>query len=193
MGPIVSIVRYGHGRNAPCINHKQANLLGEPGMGFKIAMMTLDAGRIGIAAQALGIAQAALECAVKYSKERKAFGSPISKLYAIQLKLSQMASALGACVCLLCDVSLPLSPEPSPAQSLVNRRLLCTTDGRPTPSHHRPPHTQTESARLLTWRAAQLKDAGEDYVKEAAMAKLAASEASTFVAHQAIQVSYAIS
>ena len=67
-------------------------------MGFKIAMMTLDAGRIGIAAQALGIAQAALECAVKYSKERKAFGSPISKLYAIQLKLSQMASALGACV-----------------------------------------------------------------------------------------------
>ena len=48
--------------------------------------------------------------------------------------------------------------------------------------------TETESARLLTWRAAQLKDAGEDYVKEAAMAKLAASEAATMVAHQAIQV-----
>ncbi|KAM3569210.1 hypothetical protein VYU27_008680, partial [Nannochloropsis oceanica] len=78
-------------------------------------------------------------CAVKYSKDRKAFGQPISKMYAIQLKLSQMASAL-------------------------------------------------ESARLLTWRAAQLKDAGEDYVKEAAMAKLQASEASTMVAHQAIQV-----
>lgn len=115
------------------------NLLGAPGQGFKIAMISLDAGRIGIAAQALGIGQAALEVAVKYSKDRKAFGSPISKLYAIQLKLSQMSTAL-------------------------------------------------ESARLLTWRAAQLKDAGEDYTKEAAMAKLAASEAATFVSHQAIQV-----
>lgn len=103
------------------------NLLGKPGEGFKIAMKTLDSGRIGIAAQvaaqtdttttittastsddmtgstggcaclqSLGIGQAALELAVKYSKERKAFGAPISKLYAIQLKLSQMACQLGA-------------------------------------------------------------------------------------------------
>ncbi len=58
----------------------------------------------------------------------------------------------------------------------------------PSPSPSLPSPHPTESARLLTWRAAQLKDAGEDYVKEAAMAKLAASEASTMVAHQAIQV-----
>jgi len=114
-------------------------LMGNKGEGFKIAMKTLDAGRIGIAAQALGIAQAALDCATKYAREREAFGKPISSLYSIQHKLSQMA----------CNV---------------------------------------ESARLLTWRAATLKDQGLDYTKEAAMAKLAASEAATFNAHQCIQV-----
>ncbi|OGQ21624.1 MAG: acyl-CoA dehydrogenase [Deltaproteobacteria bacterium RBG_16_71_12] len=117
----------------------KANLLGEPGAGFKIARGTLDGGRIGIAAQALGIAQAALETAVAYAKERKAFGEPIAKLQAIQFKLADMAMRL-------------------------------------------------EAARLLTWRAATLKDQGAKYTKEAAMAKLAASETSTFVAHQAIQV-----
>ena len=61
------------------------NLLGKPGEGFKIAMMTLDAGRIGIASQALGIAQAALDCAVDYAKKRIAFGQPISKLQSIQV------------------------------------------------------------------------------------------------------------
>lgn len=115
------------------------HLLGEPGMGFKIAMETLDAGRIGIAAQALGIAQASLDCAVDYATKREAFGQTISKLQAIQLKLADMS-------------------------------------------------TQLESARLLTWRAASLKDAGLPYTKEAAMAKLAASEAATFCSHQAIQV-----
>ncbi|XP_072353459.1 short-chain specific acyl-CoA dehydrogenase, mitochondrial isoform X3 [Scyliorhinus torazame] len=60
------------------------NILGEPGFGFKIAMQTLDSGRIGIASQALGIAQAALDCAVDYAEKRMAFGSPISKLQAIQ-------------------------------------------------------------------------------------------------------------
>lgn len=115
------------------------HLLGAPGQGFKIAMMTLDAGRIGIAAQALGIAQASLDCALKYSAERKAFGKSIKSLFAIQLKISQMAA-------------------------------------------------QLESARLLTWRAAVVKDRGEDFTKEAAMAKLCASEAATFCAHQAIQV-----
>lgn len=115
------------------------NLLGQPGLGFKIAMQTLDAGRIGIASQALGIAQASLECAVDYSNKRMAFGKPISKLQSIQNKIADMA-------------------------------------------------LQLESARLLTWRAAFLKDNKKSYTKEAAMAKLAASEAATFCSHQAIQV-----
>lgn len=115
------------------------NLLGEPGFGFKIAMQTLDAGRIGIASQALGIAQASLECAVDYSNKRVAFGKPISKLAAIQDKIANMALSV-------------------------------------------------ESARLLTWRAAWLKDNKKPYTKEAAMAKLAASESATFCSHQSIQV-----
>lgn len=115
------------------------NLLGQPGLGFKIAMQTLDSGRIGIASQALGIAQAALDCSVDYAEKRLAFGSSISKLQAIQFKLSDMALAL-------------------------------------------------ESARLLTWRAAMLKDNKKTYTKEAAMAKLAASEAATAISHQAIQI-----
>ena len=115
------------------------NLLGESGMGFKIAMKTLDGGRIGIAGQALGIAQASLDCAIVYAAERKAFGAPINKLQAIQFKLSDMALKI-------------------------------------------------EAARLLTWRAARLKDANRNFTKEAAMAKLAASETATEVAHQSIQV-----
>jgi alkylation response protein AidB-like acyl-CoA dehydrogenase len=67
------------------------NILGEEGLGFKIAMETLNGGRIGIASQALGIAQASLEASIKYSKERKAFNSPISNLQAIQFKLADMA------------------------------------------------------------------------------------------------------
>ncbi|XP_065502734.1 short-chain specific acyl-CoA dehydrogenase, mitochondrial [Caloenas nicobarica] len=117
----------------------KANLLGQLGMGFKIAMQTLDAGRIGIASQALGIAQAAMDCAVDYAEKRMAFGSPITKLQAVQFKLADMAVAL-------------------------------------------------EGARLLTWRAAMLKDNGKPFTKEAAMAKLAASEAATAIAHQAIQI-----
>ncbi|WAR02256.1 ACADS-like protein [Mya arenaria] len=100
---------------------------------------TLDAGRIGIAAQALGIAQAAFECAIDYAQKRKAFGEPISKMQMIQTKLADM-------------------------------------------------EVQIESSRLLTWKAAMLKDTKKPYTKEAAMAKLAASEAATNVAHQAIQV-----
>uniref|UniRef100_A0A336MN59 Short-chain specific acyl-CoA dehydrogenase, mitochondrial n=1 Tax=Culicoides sonorensis TaxID=179676 RepID=A0A336MN59_CULSO len=121
-----------------CLIPKE-NLLGEPGLGFKIAMQTLDAGRIGIASQALGIAQASLECAVDYSNKRMAFGKPISKLQSIQNKIADMSLAL-------------------------------------------------ESARLLTWRAAWLKDNKKPFTKEAAMAKLAASEAATLCSHQAIQV-----
>lgn len=115
------------------------NILGEPGMGFKIAMMTLDAGRIGIASQALGIAQASLDVAIDYASQRKAFGASILKLQAIQSKIADMALRL-------------------------------------------------ESARLLTWRAAYLKDKKQPFTKEAAMAKLAASEAATFNSHQCIQI-----
>jgi butyryl-CoA dehydrogenase len=114
-------------------------LLGAEGQGFKIAMTTLDGGRIGVAGQALGIASASIDCAVKYALERTAFGKPISSLQSIQNKISAMVMA-------------------------------------------------RDSARLLTWRAAQLKDNGENFTREAAMAKLAASEAATMCAHQAIQI-----
>jgi alkylation response protein AidB-like acyl-CoA dehydrogenase len=78
-----------------CRVHKD-QLLGGEGMGFKIAMETLNGGRIGIGAQALGIAQASLEAATKYSKTRKAFGSPIANLQAIQFKLADMATNVNA-------------------------------------------------------------------------------------------------
>jgi acyl-CoA dehydrogenase len=74
----------------------QNQLLGEEGLGFRIAMETLNGGRIGIGAQALGIAQASLEAAVRYAKTRKAFGSPIANLQAIQFKLSDMATNVEA-------------------------------------------------------------------------------------------------
>ncbi|XP_043654124.1 short-chain specific acyl-CoA dehydrogenase, mitochondrial isoform X2 [Drosophila teissieri] len=121
-----------------CVVPKE-NMLGEPGFGFKIAMQTLDAGRIGIAGQALGIGQAALELAVDYAQKRQAFGKPIAKLQSIQQKIADMSLAM-------------------------------------------------ESARLLTWRAAWLKDQKQPYTKEAAMAKLAASEAATLCSHQCIQI-----
>ncbi|KAL7013587.1 hypothetical protein ACKWTF_015479 [Chironomus riparius] len=117
----------------------KGNILGEEGQGFKIAMKTLDDGRIGIAGQALGIAQASLECAVDYASKRLAFGNPISKMQTIQNKIADMA-------------------------------------------------LRVESARLLIWRAAVLKDEKKPFTKEAAMAKLAASETATFCSHQAIQI-----
>jgi butyryl-CoA dehydrogenase len=115
------------------------NLLGKLGEGFKIAMITLDAGRIGVAGQAIGIAQASIDCAVDYALKRNSFNQPIAKLQAIQMKIADMEVRL-------------------------------------------------ESARLLNYKAACLKDNGKPYTKEAAMAKLAGSEAATFCAHQAIQV-----
>ncbi len=114
-------------------------VLGEDGMGFKIAMMTLDGGRIGIAAQALGIARAAHEKAVAYAKERKAFGGVIAKLQAIQFMIADMALEIDA-------------------------------------------------ARLLTLRAASMKDKGVKHTAESAMAKLLASEMSTRVTHKALQI-----
>ncbi|XP_055637595.1 short-chain specific acyl-CoA dehydrogenase, mitochondrial-like isoform X2 [Toxorhynchites rutilus septentrionalis] len=115
------------------------NILGEAGHGFKIAMQSLDAGRIGVAGQALGIAQASLECAAEYATKRIAFGKPISKLQLIQSKIADMS-------------------------------------------------VRVESARLLTWRAAWLKDNKRPFTKEAAQAKLAASETATFCAHQCMQI-----
>jgi len=113
--------------------------LGAEGEGFKIAMSMLDAGRVGVAAQALGLMVAAFEEAVRYAQQRVAFGQPISKVQAIQFKLAEM-----------------------------ERRIQCS--------------------RLLVRRAAWLKDAGQPFGREAAMAKLQASEAATWVTHQAIQV-----
>lgn len=72
------------------------NLIKEEGFGMKFALMTLDGGRIGIAAQALGIAQASLDASIKYSKERKAFGNPIAEFQAIQFKLADMATNVEA-------------------------------------------------------------------------------------------------
>ncbi len=82
------------------------NLLGEEGIGFKIAMETLNGGRIGVAAQALGIAQASLEAAIKYSKERKAFDAPISNLQAIQFKIAEMATLTEAARLLIYQAAL---------------------------------------------------------------------------------------
>lgn len=117
----------------------ESAVVGKPGDGFKVAMATLDGGRIGIAAQALGIARAALTRSVEYAKERKSFGVPIAEHQAIQFMLSDMAVELDA-------------------------------------------------ARLLTWRAATMKDAGVRHSPESAMAKLYASEMATRVAHKAIQI-----
>ena len=114
-------------------------LLGEVGGGFKIAMSTLDGGRIGIAAQAVGIARAVLEDSLAYAQTRKTFGKPISAHQAIQWKLADMA-------------------------------------------------TEIDAARLLTLRAAYLKDVKAPYGKEAAMAKLMASDVANKAAREGIQI-----
>lgn len=115
------------------------NLLGKEGDGFKVAMTTLDGGRIGIASQALGIARAAIEAAKKFAHERETFGKPIAKHQAIQFMFADMATRLDA-------------------------------------------------ARLLVWRAAVLQDKGEKFTREAAMAKLFASEAANFIVDKALQI-----
>lgn len=121
-----------------CIVPKE-NLLGEEGKGFKIAMNTLDYGRIGIATQALGISQAAFEAAVKYAQEREAFGKTIGNFQAIQWMLSDMS-------------------------------------------------TRIEASRLLTFRAAQMKDDNLPCTRQAAQAKLFSSETSNFVTNKAVQI-----
>jgi butyryl-CoA dehydrogenase len=121
-----------------CIVPKE-NLLGAEGKGFGIAMRALDGGRIGIAAQALGIAQGALDKTVAYTKERRQFGKTISSFQNTQFQLADM-------------------------------------------------HTKIEAARLLVYKAASFKDAKLSYTKEAAMAKLFASETASEVASKAVQL-----
>jgi len=115
------------------------NLLGKEGDGFKIALGTLDGGRIGIAAQAVGIAQAALDESIEYSKQRQQFGRPIAKFQAIQWMIAEMA-------------------------------------------------TRIEAARYLVLNAAYQKDKGERFSKEAAMAKLFASETAMDCVIKAVQI-----
>jgi alkylation response protein AidB-like acyl-CoA dehydrogenase len=115
------------------------NLIGEEGQGLHYTFTTLDGGRISIGALSVGLAQAALEEALAYAKQREAFGKPISNFQAIQWMLADAA-------------------------------------------------TEIEAARLLVYRAAYLKDQGKDYSKEAAMAKLFATEMGERVCRNAIQV-----
>ncbi|HEY1262457.1 MAG TPA: acyl-CoA dehydrogenase [Terriglobales bacterium] len=115
------------------------NVLGEVGKGYKIAIETLNEGRIGIGAQMLGLARGAWEYACKYAQERKQFGKPISDFQGIQFQLAQMA-------------------------------------------------TDIEAARLMVYNAARMKDAGVSFVKEAAMAKLLASQVAERVTSLAVEI-----
>jgi butyryl-CoA dehydrogenase len=105
----------------------RANVLGEVGRGFPIAMDTLDGGRIGIASQAVGIAQASLEAAVKYAKERQAFGRPIAQFQAIQFKIADMKARIEAALLMtlraawLKDLGRPHAPEAAQAKLLASR------------------------------------------------------------------------
>ncbi len=115
------------------------SLLGEEGMGIKIALHCLDGSRVGIGAQAVGLAQGALEEAVKYAKQRYAFNKQLAEFQAIQFMIADMATGL-------------------------------------------------EGARLLTYKAADLKDKGKPFTKEASMAKLYASEVANKIVYQALQI-----
>ena len=117
----------------------KGNVLGEVGKGYKIAIETLNEGRIGIGAQMLGLAQGAWEAAAKYSQERKQFGKSISEFQGIQFQLAQMA-------------------------------------------------TDIHAARLMVYNAARMKDARQNFVKEAAMAKLFASQVAERVSSLAVEI-----
>jgi butyryl-CoA dehydrogenase/short/branched chain acyl-CoA dehydrogenase len=117
----------------------KANILGEVGKGYKIAIETLNEGRIGIGAQMLGIAEAALDHAKRYAKERKQFSKPIAEFQGLQFQLAQMA-------------------------------------------------TEVEAARLLVYNAARLKDSGEKFLTESAMAKYYASEMAVGVTARAVDI-----
>jgi short-chain 2-methylacyl-CoA dehydrogenase len=115
------------------------NVLGEVGMGYKVAIETLNEGRIGIGAQMVGLAQGALDHTIRYVKEREQFGRAIGEFQGVQFQLAQMA-------------------------------------------------TELEAARLLVYNAARLKDAGEDFLVPAAMAKLYSSEAAQRIASTCIDL-----
>ncbi len=115
------------------------NVLGEPGKGYKIAIETLNEGRIGIGAQMIGLARGAWEFACKYAVERKAFGKAIAEFQGIQFQIAQMA-------------------------------------------------TEIEAARLMVYNCARMKDAGVNFVKEAAMTKLFASQVAERVTSLAIEI-----
>ena len=117
----------------------KSNVLGEPGKGYKIAIETLNEGRIGIGAQMAGVARGAWEYAAKYAQERKQFGKPIAEFQGIQFQLAQMA-------------------------------------------------TEIEAARLMVYNAARMKDAGMNFVKEAAMAKLFCSQVAERVSSLAVEI-----
>ena len=115
------------------------NVLGDAGRGYRVAIETLNEGRIGIGSQMVGIAQGALEDALGYTSQRKQFGQPIGEFQAVQFELARMA-------------------------------------------------TETEAARLLVYNAARLKDAGQNFVKEAAMAKVFSSDVAERVTSLAIEL-----
>jgi alkylation response protein AidB-like acyl-CoA dehydrogenase len=115
------------------------NVLGEPGKGYKIAIETLNEGRIGIGAQMIGLARGAWEFAAKYTLERKQFGKAIAEFQGIQFQIAQMA-------------------------------------------------TEIEAARLMVYNAARMKDAGVNFVKEAAMTKLFASQVAERVTSLAVEI-----
>ena len=117
----------------------QANLLGEVGKGYKIAIETLNEGRIGIGAQMLGVARGAWEHAVKYAHERKQFGKPIGEFQAVQFQIAQMA-------------------------------------------------TEIEAARMMVYNAARMKDAGMNFVREAAMVKLFTSQVAERVTSLCLEI-----
>ncbi|MGB6690173.1 MAG: acyl-CoA dehydrogenase family protein [Terracidiphilus sp.] len=117
----------------------QENLLGEPGKGYKIAIETLNEGRIGIGAQMLGLAEGAWGHAARYARERRQFGKAIAEFQAVQFTLAQMA-------------------------------------------------TEIEATKLMVYNAARLKDAGEPYVREAAMAKLFASQVAERTASLSVEI-----
>jgi len=117
----------------------KSNVLGEVGKGYKIAIETLNEGRIGIGAQMVGVARGAWEHALKYAQERKQFGKLIAEFQGIQFQLAQMG-------------------------------------------------TEIEAARLMVYNAARMKDAGMNFVKEAAMTKLFASQVAERVCSLAVEI-----
>jgi alkylation response protein AidB-like acyl-CoA dehydrogenase len=118
---------------------RKENVLGEIGKGYKIAIETLNEGRIGIGAQMVGVSQGALECGISYSKERHQFSKSIASFQGLQFQIAQVA-------------------------------------------------TELEAARLMVYNCARLKDAGEDFVKQAAMTKLFTSQVAERVTSQVVEL-----